>query len=271
MATDDQDWTNINFDNDWVCYCQQSTDQTDETTIISTVNNIHTDLRWSPVQLPHIINTFNYDKQICKWWYSKQFHWALASHYSRQHVYLDFESMNTYDRESHVKATIWLNNTRIFSGSLMSLRDSIELSSNLLRSEEKHDNILVIRCINTNLSLHAYLAIYGKFTYAAGQVIMDEQCLERYRDLSEKSNQTFDYKVNLVKGDGRIDIVFTPKRKSKTNAISSLSLQQSSQLSIDENQTNKMQETLDDDLLVPRLAIVILIVGKQSDVQPFIA
>ncbi|CAF2518553.1 unnamed protein product, partial [Rotaria sp. Silwood2] len=43
MAVDSKDLTNIDFDHDWKCYCQQSNDKTDEKTIISIANNINID------------------------------------------------------------------------------------------------------------------------------------------------------------------------------------------------------------------------------------
>ncbi|CAF1234226.1 unnamed protein product [Rotaria sp. Silwood1] len=272
MAVDNKDLTNIDFDHDWKCYCQQSNDKTDGKTIISMVNNINTDQCWSSIELPHIINTVNNDRRSCKWWYCKKFDWTSTNQTSKQQVYLNFIPSNHHDNNSTINATIWLNSIQIFSGSLTSLKNPIELSLKLLHNETKHDNILIICCTNVKLSLHAYLLIYGKVIYAVGQIIMDENNLNKYKDFDKKPNGgILDYKVSVDNGDGRIDVIFNPKRKSKTVPIPSSSLKDSSQSIIQDNQINEIKENMDDDLLVPRLAIVILIVGTRGDVQPFIA
>ncbi|CAF2683629.1 unnamed protein product [Rotaria sp. Silwood2] len=100
---------------------------------------------------------------------------------------------------------------------------------------------------------------------------MDENNLNKYKDYDKKPNDILDYKVSVDDADGRIDVMFNPKRKSKTSPIPLSSLKDSSQSIIQENQIKEIKENIDDDLLVPRLAIVILIVGTRGDVQPFIA
>ena len=267
MALNSKDLTNIDFNNDWICYCQQSSDKTDEKTIVSTASNLSTDQRWTATELPHIIDVVKRDKHSCKWWYRKQFDWTSTN----QHVYLNFEPTEDQNKKSIINATIWLNNTQIFSGSLTSLKDSIVLSSKLLKNETKHGNILVICCINTNLSLHAYLLIHGKVIYATGQVTTDEKNLNKLIDSDIKPNDVLDYTVSLDDADGRIDVMFNPQRKSKIISPPSSPLKQLSQSVINDDQTKEEKENFDDVLLVPRLAIVILIVGTRGDVQPFIA
>ncbi|CAF4327938.1 unnamed protein product, partial [Adineta steineri] len=127
--------------------------------------------------------------------------------------------------EFEISATIWLNNTEIFSDSISSLKHPIELPSELLHSENKHD-------------------------------------------LDKQKNNVLDYTVSVDDADGRIDVKFNPKLKSKSLSTQLSTLKQPSQSIIDENQST---ENIDEDLLVPRLAIVILIVGTRGDVQPFIA
>ncbi|CAM4793077.1 unnamed protein product [Rotaria magnacalcarata] len=273
MAADNQDLKSIDFDHDWKCYCQQLNDDINVETIVTTANNIHTNQCWSSVELPHRIDIGDDNKQSYKWWYYKKFEWTSTKQTSKEQLHLKFEPSSDDDDDDQkftIDATIWLNGAQIFSGSLTLLNDPIELSSNLLRSGNIHDNSLVIFCPNTNLYLHACLLVYGKVIYAIGQVMMDENNFDKYQNLDKKSKDILDYKVSVDDADGRIDVMFNPKRKFKTLTISS-SLKYSSQSVVYQNQTNELNENVDDDLLVPRLAIVILIVGTRGDVQPFIA
>jgi hypothetical protein len=264
MATNSNDVIDIDFNNDWKYYCQNSNEKIDERTIISTTNNIDTDKRWTSIELPHLIDKSS-TKKSNKYWYRKQFDWTST----KQQIYLNCQSYNNDDnksRSSNINGTIWLNDTQIFSDSLKSLRDPIELSTKLLHSEKM--NILIICCENSSLSLSIYLTIHGKIICATGQVDIDENIVDKQKDADNKQHDVLDYTVSVDNADGRIDVIFKPKRKFKVASTPSPPLKHSS---IDENQTNVNKGALDDDLLVPRLAIVILIVGTRGDVQPFIA
>ncbi|CAF3700402.1 unnamed protein product [Adineta steineri] len=265
MAENSKDLTNIDFDNDWKCYCQESNNKTNEKTILS---NAATDQGWSSIELPHIINTSQSTNNSYKWWYCKQFDWTSIDQQSKEQIYLDFESSDIQDTKSEISATIWLNNTEIFSDSISLLKHPIELPSELLHSENKHGNMLVICCVNTSLSLHVCLLIQAKIVYATGQVMSDERNLDISQDSDKQKNNVLDYTVSVDDSDGRIDVKFNPKLKSKSLSTQLSTLKQPSQSIIDENQST---ENMDEDLLVPRLAIVILIVGTRGDVQPFIA
>jgi hypothetical protein len=244
MAVNKKDLTSINFDTDWKCYCQQSNDKTNEKMIVS---NVSIDQRWSSVELPHVTDVIQHS---CKWWYRKQFDWKIINPPSEQQVFLRFDSSNNYNKKFNINAMIWLNGTKIYSGSVSSSKDSIKLSSKLFHRE----NILIICCINSYLSLHTCLLIYGKFLCATGQMTIDE-----------KQNNTLDYTVSVDDDDGRFDVIFNAKRKSKSIPTAS---NRSSQ-SVDNG--NEINEERENELLIPRLAIVILIVGTRGDVQPFIA
>ncbi|CAF4350821.1 unnamed protein product, partial [Adineta steineri] len=135
MAENSKDLTNIDFDNDWKCYCQESNNKTNEKTILS---NAATDQGWSSIELPHIINTSQSTNNSYKWWYCKQFDWTSIDQQSKEQIYLNFESSDIQDNEFEISATIWLNNTEIFSDSISSLKHPIELPSELLHSENKH-------------------------------------------------------------------------------------------------------------------------------------
>jgi hypothetical protein len=263
MAANNKDLTNIDIDNDWKFYCQQLNDNTDENIIVSTVNNNNTNQCWSSIELPHRNDTLTLNKDSCKWWYRKQFNWTSTN----QRIYLNFESSDIHAKKSNINAAIWVNGTHIFSGSLSSWKDPIKLSPKLLHSENKHGNILLICCVNTTLSLHVCLRIRGKVICATGQVMIEENSFDKRKDSDKKQNNVLDYTVSVDDGDGRIDVVFHPKLKSKATPT----IIHPSQSIINEKQTNENDENIDEDLLVPRLAIVILIVGTRGDVQPFIA
>ncbi|CAF0746962.1 unnamed protein product [Adineta steineri] len=265
MAENSKDLTNIDFDNDWKYYCQESNNKTNEKTILS---NAATDQSWSSIELPHIINTNQSTNNCYKWWYCKQFDWTSIDQQSKEQIYLNFESSDIQDNKPDISATIWLNNTEIFSDSISLLKHPIELPSELLHSENKHGNMLVICCVNTSLSLHVCLLIQAKIVYATGQVMSDERNLDISQDSDKQKNNVLDYTVSVDDSDGRIDVKFNPKLKSKSLSTQLSTLKQPPQSIIDENQST---ENIDEDLLVPRLAIVILIVGTRGDVQPFIA
>lgn len=188
MAVNNMSLTNIGFDNEWKYYCQTSNDRTDDETIISAANNSISYHQWSSVKLPHIIDVTN---SSCKWWYCKQFDWVLSTNQlSEQQINLNFESLNNHKTNSDINAIIWLNNTQIFSGLLTKFQIPIEL-----HHRNKQNNILIICCMNTSLSLYPSLFVHERTAIC----------------------------------------------------------------------------TTNDNLLVPRLTIVILIVGTRGDVQPFVA
>jgi hypothetical protein len=254
MDENNTDLTNIDFDNDWEYYCQLSNDKTDKRTFVSSTYNIESDDRWSLVELPHIIDD---TERSCKCWYRKQFDWTPTNQQLEEQVYLNFESLDYHNQKCNINATIWFNNTQIFSGSL-----------NLLYDENKESPMLVICCMNTSLSIHTSLVIHGKVICATGQVTINERNVNINKDSDEIQNDILDYTVTVDNNDGRIDVVFNPTDKSKT--LSTV-LKQPFQLINDQNQVNEDQKNVDDDLLIPRLAIVILIIGTRGDVQPFIA
>lgn len=281
MTASNKDSTSIDFDNDWHCYCQVSNDQQDEQAIICAINNGNTDSHWSSVRLPHTDyhpkrSTLDEDSP-CQWWYYKTFAWASADPRLAQQVHLMFETtegLQTSVDPSSIMTSVWLNQTRIFSGSLMPRRDLIALPSNLLRTEEsgvsKCNNVLTICCANRKLALHAYLVFHGNVICASGQVDLNEEINQVNQKSSKKENDILDYTVSVDHDDGRIDVVFHSKKKYKAPLPPNHSSSQNLQANLNEKQRNDSDE-LKTDLLVPRLAVVILIVGTRGDVQPFIA
>ncbi|UJR08606.1 hypothetical protein I4U23_012865 [Adineta vaga] len=250
MSVSNDDLSKINFDSQWECL-QQSIDKFNDADILS-LATMNDNYQWSSIKLPHFNEQNNNSTMNSNdWWYRKQFHWISSD----QQVYLNFKpSQNT----SNNKTTIWLNQTEIFSGSLMSLQKSIELTPYVLIDEDSN-NTLLIYCSNMTLSYHLRLLIYGKVIYASGQIQVDEN-----PNPTQENKNVLQYTVSLADNDGRISVDFDTKQKYNES-------EHLWKTPIAEEKTVDIQEPFDDDISIPRLAIVILIVGTRGDVQPFIA
>jgi hypothetical protein len=278
MLTEKDDLENINFDSDWQCSYQPTINKVDNAAI-STLTTMLDDYQWFLVELPHIVDI---DKRndtslinLCNWWYRKQFDWMLSDQLSQKQIYLTFESSHTDNNLniSNTTAIIWLNGVQIFSGSLISLQKPIELTQNLLHDKESKKNTLLVSCTNMSLCFHARLIVYGKQIYPTGQIQLDEKTIDDTKNSNRKRKNVLQYLVSFDDSDGRIGVQFNDQEQSneKPTFFSSLSLSSmgSFEAITDEKQTNE-HDINSDNFLVPRLAIVILIVGTRGDVQPFI-
>jgi len=270
MSTHTNDLIHVDFDSNWQCYCRQTNKYTDDVIDILSSNILDTNLQWTSVTLPHIVDsatqsncniTGSYD-----WWYLKQFDWGISDQQQEHQVSLIFDSFNDeHDSNSlNVTATVWLNGKQISSDSLLSQQKPIELTHKLLHSydtteKNKHKNTLIVRCANTSLSLHARLIIHGAVISASGQVTIDNSH-------DQKPNNIVDYSVCINDDDRRIDVVLGNSEEKTEGSPTEPFVEPI----IDETQTKENQEKLKD-IWVPRLAIVILTVGTRGDVQPFIA
>ena len=164
-------------------------------------------------------------------------------------LHLVFESNDHHNDSFDINTVIQLNNIEIFSGSLVSSMNPIELPSKLLRNE----NSLMICCFNSTLSLHVNLVQHNKFIFAVGEVNVTTG--------EHKDNEVLNYTVGVDDTGGRLDLTFKSKKKYKAPVPPLRSTPE----------CPRRDTPIDEDLLVPRLAIVILIVGTRGDVQPFIA
>ena len=269
--TDNNDLINIDFDTNWKCFYQSFNEKNIENTLISIPNNFQTDQQWTSVDLPHLTPLTKQKINSYQWCYSKQFNGIPSGKESKQQFNLMFENSS---KSSNINGTIWLNNTQIFSGLFNQLNQPIELSSNLLNNqvleENKLNNTLTICCLNNTLSLHVRLILRGQMIVATGQVNVDEQFVNKNNKSGKTEDEILDYTVSLGNDDGRIDVVFNSNKKYKAPLKPSSSSTQLSQLNNNLKQIEENKE-LKEDLLVPRLAIVIHVVGTRGDVQPFIA
>jgi hypothetical protein len=124
-----------------------------------------------------------------------------------------------------------------------------------------------------SLCFHARLIVYGKRIFPTGQIQLDEKTIDDNKNSNRKKFNVLQYLVSFDRSDGRIEVQFNDQEQSneKPTFFSSLSLSSigSFEVITDEEQTNE-NNINSDNFVVPRLAIVILIVGTRGDVQPFI-
>jgi hypothetical protein len=117
------------------------------------------------------------------------------------------------------------------------------------------------------------LIVYGKRIFPTGQIQLDEKTIDDNKNSNRKKFNVLQYLVSFDRSDGRIEVQFNDQEQSneKPTFFSSLSLSSigSFEVITDEEQTNE-NNINSDNFVVPRLAIVILIVGTRGDVQPFI-
>jgi hypothetical protein len=240
----------INFDRDWK-YIHLTNSSFNEEFISINYN----DEQWKTIDLPH-------DDAIDEssvYWYRKKFEWRNKPDF-QQHVYLNFYSNDNKDQQKISTITAWLNEIKIYSGHLPV---PIELTKHLLIGS---DNILVI-CSRDGytLSLNAQLLMPR---ICVGQVNYDDV----NEITSKKRRRLLDYTASFNDFDGLIDIFIDSFRKLKKDDLHGKSevnedMEWKHVVGTEQSDT----KTLIDNGSVPRLAIVMLIVGTRGDVQPFIA
>ncbi|CAF4991967.1 unnamed protein product, partial [Rotaria sp. Silwood1] len=213
------------------------------------------DYQWKKINLPHY--EFVFDSLI--YWYRKKFEWKHKPDY-QQHIYLNFYSNEDEDHQQIPSIILWLNETMIYSGNLPK---SIQLTKYLRINS---DNILAIcSAEGYALSLHTRILIPR---VCAGSIKYDNYNENR----SRRRLQKLDYTASFDDSDGLIDVFIDSLDKMK-KAI------QHEKFDLDEDWelvnvvgTGRSEtETIVETGPVPRLAILMLIVGTRGDVQPFIA
>jgi hypothetical protein len=273
MPTNKNKQLKIKFDHNWHC---RSTDDIDTNVMINTSSN--DDPNWISLQLPHIIvkkeletnNTSNNNEQ--NWWYRKQFEWKTHHQNSDQRVYLIFEPLNDHDTGENNNdypsidiIRVWLNRIQIFSDSFQSSKISIDLTEQLVYKDDSDENnpknTLIVCCTNASLSLHTYLLLPHDIAHAIEEENIDINMDKNRNTLPLRKNRVLDYLVG-------VDIDFNPKLKSPTSSKH----QNPSDIIVneDDEQIINNKENIEE-FHVPRLAVVMLIVGSRGDVQPFVA
>ena len=240
----------IHFDRDWK-YMQLRNSSFNEEFI--SIN--HNDQQWQLLDLPHN-DAIDESSIHC---YRKKFEWRNKPDF-QQHVYLNFYSNENEDYHKIPAITVWLNEVRIYSGQLPM---PIELTKNL---RIDLDNILVI-CSTEGytLSLNARLVMPR---LCIGQVNYDD-----VKDItSKKRRKLLDYTASFNDSDGLIDVCIDSFHKmkkviphEKSDFDEDMEWEHVAGTEESELQTMLINNS------IPRLAIVMLIVGTRGDVQPFIA
>jgi hypothetical protein len=240
----------INFDRDWKYIYLKASSLNEEFISID-----YNDSQWTTIDLPH--NDIIDDSSI--YWYRKKFEWRNKPDI-QQHIYLNFYFNEDEDYNKIFSITAWLNENKIYLGNLPG---PIELTK-YLRIDL--DNILVI-CSNEGhtLSIHA-------------RILMPRVCVGQinYDDVTEitpkKRRQILDYTASFNDADGLINIFIDSFQKLKKAILREKTVinedtEWEHLVTTQPSETKTVFETGP----VPRLAIVILIVGTRGDVQPFIA
>ncbi|CAF0991068.1 unnamed protein product [Rotaria sordida] len=241
----------INFDRDWKVL--ESINQTPDKDCFSINYN---DNHWKNIDLPH----YEIKHDSSTYWYRKRFEWKHKSD-THEHIYLNFTLIEYYNKElNHIKIPgiiIWLNKSPVCFGTFP--QEPIEITSYL---QTDSDNIIVI-CSSEGYSFSLYPQILLSHMYI-GQLNynkVDKNTLKRY-------HEKLDYTASFDDSHGLIDI-----------SIGSIERLDNEKFHLDEDNDwvnlsmsdiDEVKETLKIGP-VPRLAIVILIVGTRGDVQPFIA
>ena len=242
----------IHFDRDWKCYRCRNVSKNE-----TFMSKNYDDSLWKNINLPDE----NITDESLDSWYRKKFEWRRKPEL-QQHVYLNFDAADDDDDDDRQisSITVWLNEAKIYSGNFTRL---IEITKYLRTGL---DNILVV-CMTDGgtLSLHSQIVIPRVHF---GQV--------RYQDVNEslvkKKKETLGYSASFNDADGRIDVFIDLDKKMNYDI-----LRESSENSEDEEceQVIGLQQSYfaapSQTSSIPRLAIVILIVGTRGDVQPFIA
>jgi hypothetical protein len=259
--------TAINFDSDWRYIRLSNSTFYDDEFVPSEYN----DEDWTSIQLPHYDDKklHRFTSTCVSYWYRKRF--ELREKFDKdQHIYLHFESMseeNKQDKnESDVKipaVTIWLNERKIFRNTLP---EPINIT-NYLNTDSQ--NVLVIHSKQGfRLRLHARLLVPCRLS---GQIDLNGL----HADIPKKGREkTVEYEATFNDSDGLIALFINAVQKhAKRNGIDD-----GDKDFDDEKQKSKhfkIHETLEVKAAlntpIPRLAILILIVGTRGDVQPFIA
>ena len=213
-----------------------------------------------------------------------------------------------YPTADHV--IIWLNGIQICSTSFKVGKTFVDLTEQLIfkRTSDQTSvrNTLIIRCKNGPLSFHVSLLV----PHAMSSSIEEDDCdLSSTKNIPEvlpvRKNRVLDYLVGFNDTDGRFDIGFnsilkSPKISKSPNSPYIIERKPMDNISVssehhildnlvkmfhpsdsshtdcntpniivseDDNQSERDNESFH----VPRLTIVMLVVGTRGDVQPFIA
>ena len=243
----------VHFDRDWrvIHLINQSPD--DDYALLD-----YDDNHWQMIQLPHCDTA----EPSSTYWYRKKFDWNYQFD-TQQHIFLNFTftEVENDDHQSNENPisffSLWLNQKPIYTGKLPN--EPIELTPYLITSKE---NILTICSTQGDpLSLYA-------------RIIMPRVCMGHvdFQDIDsttlKRRHKTLDFTASYNDAHGLIDVSVDVLRKISANKPEDDEFADWDRISDEESGEARAAFDLGS---IPRLAIVILIVGTRGDVQPFIA
>jgi hypothetical protein len=241
----------VHFDRDWKVLNLINKSPDDDY-----VRIIYNDDHWTTIDLPH----HDTKQDSSTYWYRKRFDWRHKPDI-QQHIYLNFTSTEIDDEQSNsIKVpgiTLWLNEVSLFTGTLP--KQSIDITPHLRTHSE---NVIAI-CSTEGCPLSLYARILMPCVHI-GQVKYDDID----ENTSKRRRKTLDYTASFNDSDGLID-VFIDSLKRIDQEKSRVD-EDNEWINVSDAEVNQAKEDLEMGP-VPRLAIVILIVGTRGDVQPFIA
>ena len=245
----------IHFGRDWKHFHARGASAVDDQFSSSTYD----DRQWTTIRLPH--HDIRSDSSVH--WYRQHFEWKRQAD-AQQHVYLSFTpdeiDKSKFHGEDTVSITAWLNEHMLYEGLVP---ETIELTR-CLKSDST--NVLAIRCNDgRSLSFRASVTIPQ---VQVGQVNYDDVD----QTTSKRRRHKLDYSVSFNDSDGLIDVFIDSF--SKLNAAELTGTDEADEDNECEHVRGTQQTNVASTFTsgpIPRLAIVMLIVGTRGDVQPFIA
>ncbi|CAF1531939.1 unnamed protein product [Adineta ricciae] len=250
----------LKFDDGWFhCSISSSADDID-------MKNISDNYRWIAIQLPHIEE----ESAEQSWLYRKQFSWK-----SDHQVEISFETLNS--NFSNQFLTVWLNENEIFSDQIQSSPILIDISNRII-----DENTLIILSKNTSFALHVYLLVPKH----------NSKKKKTLPELPVGKNRVLDYLIRFNDTDGLFEINSTSNLlnvssnqkinndadSTKTNVSTSSNTSSILNHLVYSNEFEResppeivIHDDDNEELQVPRLTILMMVVGTRGDVQPYVA
>ena len=215
----------------------------------------YNDQEWKTTHLPH--NDITDESSM--YWYRKNFEWRNKPEV-QQHIYLNFYSNENEEYHRIPAITAWLNERKIYAGYLPA---PIELTKHL---RIDFNNILVI-CSTEGYALSLNVRLLMP-RICIGQVNYDDVNESTFR----KRRQMLDYTASFNDADGLIDVFIDSSQKmKKLSSHENPDFDEDTEWDHINGATQSDIKSMLETDSIPRLAIVMLIVGTRGDVQPFIA
>lgn len=263
-----EEYKTISFNENWF---YSSRCRTDLSTIVQSIDDDDEKSLWKSIQLPHLLNideTSSPYRQRHHWYY-KKFQWDKLSKESDERVELIFNSAVD-------NITIWFNSVEVFSQLTPIDSVAIDLTEYLSYSNDyeqfNDDNILFIRSRYHSLSTTVQLIVKQSKKDLTNSDFINSSSQLRSVAFPIRKYRVLDYLVVYNQSDGQFNIHSNYKMES----IEKSSLSHLPRITIDHvdnriPQSSSNERIRFNEIQVPRLNIVMLIVGTRGDVQPFLA